>query len=144
VVASSSQSRISARCKACGVDLGQRKRVYCDTCLPTQAAIASKKGVEKQAMLPAIGQDKRSSSEVRDTHRAHAVRVNALNAAWEAEHMEIPSPAVFRREILSTLKSVAVSRMKASSGLSESSCKKIRAGDLVPHPRHWTKLRNLD
>jgi CRISPR-associated endonuclease Cas1 len=139
----SSQARMLTRCRSCGVDLGGRKRVYCDTCLPMHAAIASKKAVETQAMLRAIGQDKRSSSEVRDKHRADAVRQNALNAAWEAEHLEIPSPTVFRREILPSLKSVPISQMKATSGLSESSCKKIRAGDLVPHPRHWAKLRNL-
>lgn len=142
-VAASSLPCVPSRCRGCGVNMGQRKRAYCDTCLPKHAVIASKKGVETQAMLRAIGQDKRSSSEVRAKHRDHAVRQNALNAAWEAEHLEIPSPTVFRREILPALKSVSVRQLKAASGLSESSCKKIRSGGLVPHPRHWESFRKI-
>jgi len=95
-------------------------------------------------MLRATGNDKRSSSEVRDKHRAHAIRQNALNAEWEAEHLEIPSPAVFRSEILPRLKGVPVRELRAASGLSESTCKKIRCGTLVPHPRHWAAFKKLN
>lgn len=143
VAALSSSLHIPPRCKGCGVDLGQRKRVYCDTCLPTHAAIASKKGVETQAMLRAIGSDRRSSAETKEKHRISALRQNALNAAWEVEHSDIPTSSVFRREILPNLKTVPVRTLSDATGLSASSCKKIRSGDLVPHPRHWEKLKLL-
>lgn len=131
------------RCKHCGVDLGRRKRVYCDTCLPKQAAIASKKAVEIQGMLRTVGQDKRSSLEVRAKHRDHAVRQNALNAAWEAEQRTIPSPSVFRSDIWPAVRETSIKALKAATGLSVSSCKKIRAGDVVPHPRHWPAISHI-
>lgn len=132
-----------ARCKECGVAMGRRKRVYCDACLPKQAAIASQKAAEKSALLRAVGDDKRSSPAVRAKHRASALRQSALNAAWEAQHRAIPSPTVFREDILPHLKAVPVRQLMAACGLSLSSCKKIRTGHLVPHPRHWPAFKKL-
>jgi hypothetical protein len=92
-------------------------------------------------MLRAIGKDKRSSAETREKHRTNAIRQNALNAEWEEKHREIPSPVVFKKEILPLTRAVPVRVLVAASGLSESACKKIRAGDVVPHPRQWSRFK---
>lgn len=136
-------SGITSRCRECGVEMGHRARAYCDTCLPKHAARASRKGVETQAMLRALGEDKRSSPEVRERHRAHAIRASALNAEWEAKHREIPSPAVFKSEILPAIRDIPVATLVAATGLSTSACKKIRSGDFVPHPRHWSSIKSI-
>jgi len=134
---------VPARCRACGGELGKRTRTYCDSCLPEQAARASAKGVETQRQLRAIGEDKRSSTQVCAKHRASALEQHRLNAAWEAKQQTIPSRVVFRREILPTLRGVSVATLTRASGLSADSCKKIRNGAFVPHPRHWRAFRNL-
>ncbi|MFL5481253.1 MAG: CRISPR-associated endonuclease Cas1 [Gemmatimonadaceae bacterium] len=136
-------SGLTKRCADCGVAMERRTRTYCDTCLPKHAARASRKGVETQAMLRAIGEDKRSSPQVREKHRQHAVAQNALNATWEAKHRDIPTAAVFKTEILPAIRSVPVREIAAASHLSISSCKKIRSGEITPHPRHWDSLRRL-
>jgi CRISPR-associated endonuclease Cas1 len=134
---------VPVRCRDCGVDLGNRKRTYCDSCLPEHAARASAKGVETQRQLRAIGEDKRSSLQVRAKHSAAAHKQHRLNSAWEAKQHTIPSRAVFRREILPTLRNVAVAALTRASGLSTDSCKKIRNGTFVPHPRHWDAFRRV-
>jgi CRISPR-associated endonuclease Cas1 len=138
-----SRMTLAPRCRDCGVEMDRSTRTYCDTCLPKNAARASRKGVEIQAMLRAIGDDKRSSPEVRAKHRAAAKRQNDLNREWESKHHDIPSPSVFREEILPALREMRIQDMKQASGLSTSSCKKIRSGNLVPHPRHWASLRQM-
>lgn len=139
----SSTNALISRCRECGVEMGNRARAFCDSCLPKHAAEASRKGVEVQAMLRAVGKDKRSSAEVRERHRAHAIRVNELNAKWEAQHREIPSPAVFKSEILPRIREIPVAVLVAATGLSTSACKKIRSGDFVPHPRHWSAIKSI-
>jgi hypothetical protein len=137
------QPSITARCKECGVVLAVRTRNYCDSCLLKGVEKAWTKAVETNARLHAIGEDKRSSPEARAKHRASAIRLNRLNQEWEAAQRQIPSPQVFREEILPALRKVSRQAIQAASGLSPSACKKILAGDLVPHPRHWEKLRRL-
>lgn len=136
-------ANVPVRCRGCGVDLGNLKRTYCDSCLPEHAARASAKGVETQRQLRAIGEDKRSSLQVRAKHRAAALEQHRLNAKWEAKQNAIPSRTVFRREILPTLRTVPISVLTRASGLSTDSCKKIRNGTFVPHPRHWRAFRSL-
>jgi CRISPR-associated endonuclease Cas1 len=138
-----SRKNLAPRCRDCGVEMQRSTRTYCDTCLPKHAARASRKGVETQAMLRSIGDDKRSSPAVRAKHRAAAKRQNDLNREWESKQRAIPSPTVFREEILPHLKQVRIQDMKKASGLSTSSCKKIRSGGMLPHPRHWGALKEL-
>jgi CRISPR-associated endonuclease Cas1 len=133
----------ASRCKRCGVDMGRRARTYCDACLPFAAKDAAQKGADTQRMLRTLGQDNRSSAGARAKHRANALRQHRLNTAWEAKQQSIPSRAVFSREILPQLRGVAVATLVRATGLSTASCKRIRKGDLVPHPRHWDAFRKI-
>lgn len=136
-----SHDPLPSRCKDCGVDMGRRDRVLCDACLPNAAKRAALKGVETQRMLRAIGQDGRSSDAVRAKHRVNARTQHRLNSAWEARQKSLPVRAVFAREIQPQLRKVTVASLVRVSGLSVASCKRIRKGDLVPHPRHWDAFR---
>jgi len=134
---------LRSRCRDCGSDLNGRNRVYCDSCLPAAAQRASAKGVQMQKELRAVGMDGRSSEGARQKHREHALRVAELKRQWEAEHKTIPSPVVFREQMGPRLTSVSVKAIAKATGLSSSSCKKIRSGSLVPHPMHWESLQRL-
>jgi CRISPR-associated endonuclease Cas1 len=134
---------LQSRCRDCGSDLNGRNRVYCDSCLPTAAKRASAKGAQIQRDLRALGMDGRSSDGARRKHRDHALRSAGLKRKWESEHELIPSPVVFRERIGPHLVSLSVQELAKATGLSISSCKKIRGGVLVPHPMHWDSLERL-
>jgi CRISPR-associated endonuclease Cas1 len=134
---------LGTRCKDCGQTLKNPKRTYCDACLPAQAKRASLKAVETQRQLRAIGEDRRMSPEVRETHRKNATQQHVLNSTWEAAQKSIPSPAVYKREIFPRIKALPVADLMAVTGLSASSCKHIRTGRMTPHPRHWDALKRI-
>jgi len=58
---------------------------------------------------------------------------------WDRMH-DKPEPEVFTREILPLLEGVSLGKMKAATGLSVTTCAKVKRG-YVPHPRHWSSLR---
>ena len=134
---------LAHRCKDCGQTLKNAARTYCDVCLPAHAKRASLKGVETQRQLRAIGEDRRTSPEVRAIHRIHATQQRARNAAWEAAQTSIPSPTLYKRDIYPRIKELPVRVLVEATGLSTSSCKHIRTGRVMPHPRHWDALTRL-
>jgi CRISPR-associated endonuclease Cas1 len=135
--------RLTARCKDCGQTLKNAARTYCDACLPAHAKRAAAKASETQRHLRAVGQDRRSTPEVRAIHSANAKRQAVLNSAWEAAQTSIPSPSVYRRDIFPRIKGISVRELCAVTGLSTSSCKRVRTGRMTPHPRHWDALRMI-
>lgn len=50
---------------------------------------------------------------------------------------------VFKRDILPRLQVFPLSVLMGATGLSESACSRVRAGQVMPHPRHWSALRAL-
>ena len=134
---------LAPRCKDCGQALKHAARTYCDACLPANAKRASLKGVETQRHLRAIGEDRRMSPEVRETHRNNAKQQYLLNSTWEAAQTSIPSSSHYMREIFPKIKLIPVRDLVEATGLSTSSCKHIRTGRMTPHPRHWDALTRL-
>lgn len=134
---------LEVRCKECGNTLTNRKRNYCDACLPVHFARSSAKGVAIQKQLRVIGEDRRQSPDVRHIHSQHATASNKANADWEAKQSTIPSPAIYDRDIAPGLKAFLPAAIAAATGLSNSTAKTIRAGRMRPHPRHWAALRAL-
>ena len=134
---------LAHRCKDCGQTLKNPARTYCDACLPVHAKRASLKGLETQRQLRAIGEDRRTSPDVREIHRIHATQQRARNAAWEAAQTSIPSPTLYKRDIYPCIKELPVSVLVEATGLSTSSCKHIRTGRVMPHARHWDALKRL-
>jgi CRISPR-associated endonuclease Cas1 len=141
--APSLQPKISSRCKTCGFDLGSRKRIYCDDCLPSAVRAASTLAVNTQRSLRAAGLDKRSSESARQKHRDHSVQNRLKQREWEEQNESLPSRAVFRRELSEALRSVSIGDIRNATGLSHSACHQIRRGRFVPHPLHWPALREL-
>lgn len=69
-------------------------------------------------------------------------QIRALDLAWEAKHSK-PDLSMFRREILPQIQGVPINRLAGAPGLSKAACSLIRAGKVVPHPRHWEPLREF-
>lgn len=73
--------------------------------------------------------------------RRHAMtRVVAANRAWTGSPAD---PEAFRRGIAPGLKRMKLTALMAATGLSKGACSQIRAGDVVPHARHWAVLETL-
>jgi CRISPR-associated endonuclease Cas1 len=136
-------AKLPSRCTMCGAELGHSSRKYCDACLPihTQSKLSGARA--HQLKLRETGEDQRSSPENRAKRSAVTRRQNAITRAWKAKNPEAPNLQAFHNEIWPSLKGMSLSRLVAASGLSRSACQKIRAGTLVPHPRHWERLKAI-
>ncbi len=63
--------------------------------------------------------------------------------AWQRGHAWPPDPGRFAREILPGLADVPVRELVAATGLSDAYCRRIRRGQVVPHPMWWERLEGL-
>lgn len=77
----------------------------------------------------------------RAKHAENASRQQKELSAWKAANPVTPNPQAFTEEIWPRIREVTVAALVAATGLSQSMCKSVRSGELVPHPRHWDKFR---
>ena len=86
--------------------------------------------------------DPRQTPKARRRRGEAIRRTQAENKRWVrgSTHTE---PSVFRSEILPFIKGVSMKQMVEATGLTKSSCSRIRSGKTVPHPRHWEALALL-
>jgi len=131
------------RCKECGVAITHKRRTLCDQCLALAPARASAKGALILRQLRAVGRDARSASATRKKRAQDARRQAVEIAAWKRLHPVRPPDEIFTTEILSLLRTIPIADLSAATGLSKVMCAKIRRGEKVPHPRHWSALREL-
>lgn len=128
------------RCRGCGMDLGARKRVYCDACLPEAGRKAVMKAVAVQRQQRDAGLDGRSSKSAREKHRAHTTRQMKEAREWELRQTSIPSRAVYDRDIAPLVRDVPSDVLAEATGLSVRTCGNIRRQRFRPHARHWKEL----
>ena len=137
---------IPPACRRCGVELDKASNAdYCPGCFRERRH-------EQTQMLKAVGPVALARfRESGDPARRAATRAkigtkiairNRERAAWDRDH-DRPDPEVFRTEILPTLAEMPTSRIAAATGLSRNFVATIKSGKHVPHPLHWTKLRDL-
>jgi hypothetical protein len=142
-----------ATCRNCGTALTgtaltETRRQLCATCWPaTRAAIATEAARNRAAKLAEL---RRHGTDPTSTTEARAQRSQALSArkkeqlAWEATGATSDLTALdFTERIRPALQGVSLSAMQAATGLSLSSCSRIRSGRLMPHARHWRALCDL-
>ena len=132
---------LPARCKACGTEIPKRRAV-CDGCLEAHRLRASKQGRDLQVALRAAGADKRSGAAARAKHSENSRRRSEELSAWKAANPVTPNPQAFTKEIWPHIQELSVAALMAATELSNSMCKKVRSGTLVPHPRHWDKFKD--
>jgi len=76
--------------------------------------------------------------------RSANVAQRAKEREWEAEHEgEFLDPAWFSQVVVPALAGVTLPTISKATGLSTTAASKIRAGQRIPHRRHWAKLTTL-
>jgi len=136
-------------CRSCGAKLVLRKRLFCDQCLPDRRDEAQRAvtpafqaaGPAKIATMRAAGHDPTATPEARRRRAATASQQRKAGAAWRND--DSLDGVDFRRDILPKLQVVPVRAIADAMGASISHGSKVRSGLLVPHKRHWQKLRTL-
>jgi CRISPR-associated endonuclease Cas1 len=136
--------RTPKACKGCGVVLVDRRRTWCDECLPEARAKQScdfvAAGLAAKARMRARGQDPGHTDEARRRRSMTATRRRAEQAAWTGESGNCE---FFREQILPGLRSLPLLKIVGATGLSISYAHLIKAGRRVPHHRWWPVLRDL-
>jgi CRISPR-associated endonuclease Cas1 len=138
----------SPACRYCGIMLKDRKRRFCDACLPDydlerQEGFATA-GPAALARMRSSGRDPTKTPEARAKRAQAQSQRNKEAADWERVHPgESSDSEAFRREILPLLQGLPLSRLVEATGLSVRHCSRVRRGLAVPHPRHWEALSQL-
>jgi CRISPR-associated endonuclease Cas1 len=137
--------RTTAGCRECGVVLETNNRGYCKECLPARYEVVGREhfatGPSALTKLRAEGRDPAHGAEAARKRGATAAARLRANAEWEAEHGSDFDPDEFRREVLPRIQAMSVNAIARATGLSLRYCSLVRAGERVPHPRHWATLK---
>jgi CRISPR-associated endonuclease Cas1 len=133
-------------CQACGTPVPSPRRL-CDACLPAATG-------EQRAAFVSAGQRELRRQREAGADPSHggkagqrrAVKVAASRQAaaeWERSNGPVPSPEVFRRDVLPHLSGLSAARLAQLTGLSRPYCAAILRGERTPHAMHWNVLREL-
>jgi len=132
-------------CRNCGVILNNRRRQYCNECLPQRQTemVAGwvDAGQKALARLRVVGRDPAHGGYAgfkRGRRNAEHVRT-AIE--WNRQHEGLRNEADFLREIQPRLQNVPLRDISLATGFSLGYCSLIRRGLRVPHPRHWEVLQ---
>lgn len=135
----------TAGCRECGVVLESKNRGYCQECLPARYAEVGrdhfKSGPKALWELRREGRDPAHGANAALKRGATTAARLRENAQWEADNGSDFDPGEFRREVLPLIQQMSVNAIARATGLSLRYCSLVRAGDRVPHPRHWDALR---
>ena len=71
--------------------------------------------------------------------KANAQRKQELRE-WEELSGKLTDISAFKREILSAIADVPLSKLQRATGLSLRYVSQIRRGEKTPHPKHWAAL----
>jgi CRISPR-associated endonuclease Cas1 len=129
-------------CKRCGEALSNRRRTYCDVCLP----IFQREQLEARPPRTTSGRIAITTPD--PTHGGEAARrrgtTNTLRKrearVWDEQYGKLLDLAAFDREILPEIQKVSLSVLSRATGLSIRYVSQIRRGEKRPHPRHWEAL----
>ncbi|MEZ4412427.1 MAG: CRISPR-associated endonuclease Cas1 [Gemmatimonadales bacterium] len=80
--------------------------------------------------------DPRRGAEAGAKRRVAMRQIARDNKRWGAGKAPT-DPDAFRAEILPKIQGVPLKVLVEATGLTKSACSRIRAGETVPHPRHW-------
>jgi CRISPR-associated endonuclease Cas1 len=123
-------------CRNCGAAIG-RGRTYCTTC----SNALNTAGLIKAAQLGRTASHTHEAEGRRaETQRRHAT----AKASWQIS--DLPSwltKDIYICEIQPRLKTITLSVLASTLGISLAYAVDIRSGRRVPHPRHWQTLAKL-
>lgn len=134
-------------CKICGNTLSDDRRL-CDDCLGVhrfeQVETTFTGGPRKLKALRETGKDPRFSEKAIALRSQTAKTRREEMKRWEDENDDHWDAEIYRRDILPGLDGVSLNTIRHVTGLSLAYCGRIRNGQVIPHPRHWQGLRNIN
>lgn len=83
--------------------------------------------------------DPRRSVQAGARRRRAMARVVQANAKWDRESHAADLDD-YRGDVLPRIQRIPLKALMSVTGLTKGACSKIRAGLVVPHPRHWRQL----
>jgi len=135
-------------CQTCGTQLYDRRRQLCTACWPVtrnaHAQLRTEASHAARAAAIAEGRDPTQTTAARAKRRDSLLAAKAAEATWTANALVSPiTEQELRDRVLPALSAVSLTLMQQATGLSNSSCSRIRRGLMSPHPRHWQALADL-
>ena len=123
-------------------------RQLCTACWPvTRNAHAQlRNAATHAAWATAIAEcrDPTQTTAARTKRRNSLLAAKAAEATWTANASVSPiTDRDLRERVLPALGAVSLTLMQQVTGLSNSSCSRIRCGLMSPRPRHWQALADL-
>lgn len=134
---------ITNACGSCGIKISERKRLYCNSCLPDRRAEALEQTVHRfySAGPAKIAQMREAGLDPTNTPEARAKRAESVSrqrrAAVEWKDDGSTRGIDFARDILPQIQHVPVNELATTTRLSTAYCSKVRSGKFIPHKRHW-------
>jgi CRISPR-associated endonuclease Cas1 len=123
-------------CRTCGVSL-KRGKVNCSTC----AVAVSRQGLIEAARLGRIATHSPKAEALRSaTQRRQAAALKEWKSSEQPAWLD---EKTYTQRILPRLSGVTVQVIASALSISEPYATHIRAGQRVPHPRHWKSLAQL-
>lgn len=136
----------SPACKRCGGQLPNRRRVYCDACLPMfqqEQLEAGRARIAANRIVDPGGADTTHGGQAKKRRAASNVARKAQVREWEECHGKLVDLSSFDREILPLIQDTSLTRLVRATGLSLRYVSQIRRGEKRPHPRHWQALASV-
>ncbi len=135
-------------CRTCGTQLYDHRRQLCTGCWPVtrnaHAQLRTAASHTARATAIAEGRDPTQTAAARTKRRVSLLAAKAAEAAWVSSGATCPvTEQQLHEVVLPALREVSLTDMQQATGLSNSSCSRIRRGLMTPHPRHWEALRML-
>ena len=138
---------VRRRCVVCGTSVGgglatcseacERERREGQHCSFVDAGIEAARRRRADGWTPAMSEAGRARVAAASTERVGEARECQRTHTWPSDL------GAFACEIAPGLKSVPAAEIAAATGLSIAYCRRLRLGQLTPHPMWWEALRAL-
>jgi CRISPR-associated endonuclease Cas1 len=131
-------------CISCGRPTEQRRQTCSDECEAEARAVGLEAFVEagRRALveLRATGWKAVHGEEARARIAGRTTALVRAARAWQRANPWPTDPDRFKRDVQPRLGAVPVAALVAATGLSEAYCRRIKRGEIVPHPMWWAAI----
>jgi hypothetical protein len=138
------EARTARACVSCGRPARPRRQTCSDECAEeartfgTDAFVAAGRlalaSLRSKGWRPVVGEQARARIAGRTSELVKEAR------AWQRANPWPTDLASFGREVQPYLEGLSVAALVAATGLSEAYCRRIKRGQVVPHPMWWVRI----
>jgi len=136
--------RVDRACVSCGRTTATGRRTCSDGCEVEAREVGVKGFVEvgRQALiaLRATGWKAVHSEKARARIAGRTSELVRAARAWQRANPWPTDPDRFTRDVQPHLETVSVAALVAATGLSAAYCRRIKRGEVVPHPMWWEAI----